>query len=114
MAGWIGVHDEDAPRLLHRACKDDCTKLDSPEAGCTKVGDGQVEMELLRRPVWPYRRGIRCCTLEGQLARRITGVHLAPLRISGVQLTIQKVCVEGRKSCRVGTVEDNGAQADGG
>ena len=114
MAGWVGVHDEGAARLLHRAGEDDCTESDSPEAGCTKVSHGQVKMKLLRRAIRPIRRRIRRCALEGQLAHRISGVDLTPLRIADVQHTSQKVCVEGRKSRRVGAVEDNSAHVDGG
>ena len=88
MAGWIGVHNVDAARLLHRAGEYDCTKFDRPETCCEEVRNGQVEMKLLRRTFWPFRRGIWCCTLEGQLERRITGVHLAPLRITDIQLPI--------------------------
>ena len=98
MAGWIGVNNVDAARLLDRAGEDDCTKFDSPETSCTEVRNGQVEMKLLRRTFWPFWRGIWRCTLEGQLERRITGVHLTPLRITDVQLPIQKDCVKGRKS----------------
>ena len=97
MAGWIGVHDEDGARLLHRAGKDDCTKFASPETSCTKVRNGQVEMKLLRRAIWPFRWGIRRRTLEGQLARRIPDVHLTPLRVTDIQLPIQEVCVKRRQ-----------------
>ena len=114
MAGWVGVHNVDAARFLHRAAEYDCTKFDSPETCCTEVRNGQVEMKLLRRTIRPFWRGIRRCTLEGQLERRLTGVHLAPLRITDVQLPIQKVCVKGGKSCRVGAVEDNRAQVNWG
>ncbi len=98
MAGWIGVNNVDAARLLHRVGEDNCTKFGSPETSRAEVRNGQVEMKLLGRTIWPFWRGIRGCTLEGQLERRITGVHLTPLRITDVQLPIQKVCVKGRKS----------------
>ena len=98
VASWIGVHDEDVVWFLHRAAQDDRTELGSPESGRTEVGNGQVEMELLRRTVRPFRRGIRRCTLEGELARRITDVHFAPLRVTEIGLAVQEVGVEGRKS----------------
>lgn len=98
MAGWIGVHDEDAARLLHRAGEDDRAEFARPETSCTKVRHGQVEMKLLRRAIWPFRWGIRRRTLEGQLARRIPDVHLTPLRVTAVQLPMQQVRVKGRQS----------------
>ena len=98
MASRIGVHDEGAVWFLHWAGEDDCTKFDGPESGCAEIRNRQVEMELLRRAIWPVWREIRRCTLEGQLERQITNVHLTPLRITEIHLPLQKVCVEGRKS----------------
>jgi hypothetical protein len=97
MAGRIGVHNVDAAWLLHGAGEDGCTKFGSPETSCTEVCNGQIEMKLLRHPIWPFWRGIWHCTLESQLERGLTGVHLTPLRITDIQLSIQKVCVKGRK-----------------
>ena len=97
MSGWIGINNPDAVRLLLRPGKDNCTKVDSPETSCTEVRHGQIEMKLLWRSIWPFRRGIWRCTLEGQLVRRITGVHLTPFRITDVQLAVQEFCVKGGK-----------------
>lgn len=98
MAGRIGIDNKDGVRLLHRFGEDDGPELDRPESSCTEVRNGQVEMQLLWRPLWPFWWGIRRCTLEGQLERRITGSHLAPLGITAIQLSIQELCVEGRKT----------------
>ena len=97
MAGWIGVNYPDAARLLGRAGENGRAKFDRSEAGGTEVRNGQVEMKLLRRAIWPFRWGIRRRTLEGQLARRIPDVHLTPLRVTDIQLPIQEVCVKRRQ-----------------
>jgi hypothetical protein len=114
MTGWIGVNYPDAARLLERAGEHDRTKLGSPETSGTEVSNGQVEMKLLRRTTWPFRRGVWRCKLEGQLERRIPGVYLTPFWITDIPLPIQKICVKGRKGRRVGAVEHDGAQADRG
>lgn len=114
MAGWIGVNYPDAVRLFDRAGEHDRTKLASPETRGTEVGNGQVEMKLLRRTTWPFWRAVWPCKLEGQLERCISDVHLTPFRITDIQLPIQQICVKGRESRRVGAVEHDGAQADRG
>lgn len=114
MAGWIGVNYPDGARLFNWAAEHDRPKLASPETSGTKVGNGQVEMELLRRTTWPFRRGIRRCKLEGQLERLISNLHLAPFGITDIQLPIQKIGVKGREGGRIGAVEHYGAQADRG
>lgn len=105
MAGRIGVDNVGAARFLHRAGEDDCTKFDGPATGCNEVRNRQVEMKLLRRTVWPFGRGIWRCSLEGQLERRVIGVHLTPPRITGIQLPVQQRCIKRGKSWRVGAVE---------
>lgn len=97
MAGWICVNYPDASRLLDRAGEHDRTKLSSPETRGTEVRNGQVEMKLLRRTTWPFRRGVWSCKLEGQLERRISDVYLTPFGIIDIQPPIQKICVKGRK-----------------
>ena len=97
MAGRIGVDDEDGTRLVHRTSEDDCTKFDRPKTRFVEIGNGQVEMNLLRPPVWPLWREIRRCPLKGQLERRPADMHLAPLRITDIQAPIQKGRVKGRK-----------------
>jgi hypothetical protein len=98
VAGWVGVDDEDGTRLLYRIGEDDRTKFDRPKSRGVEVRNGQVEMKLLRRAIWPLGRGILRCTLEGQLERGSIGVLLTPLRITDIQPAIQKVCVKVRKS----------------
>jgi hypothetical protein len=98
MAGWIGMNNPDATRLLDRAGQDDCAQFDSPMASSTEIGNGHVEMKLLRRAIWPSWREIWHGSLKGQLERRITDMDLTPVRIRDVRLPIQKVRVEGRKS----------------
>lgn len=97
MASRVGVDDEGGTRLLYRIGEDDRTKFDRPKARSVEVRNGQVEMKLLRRAIWPLWRGVLRCTLEGQLERGTVGVHLTPLRITDIQLTIQEMCVEVRK-----------------
>jgi hypothetical protein len=67
MAGGIGVNYPDAAWLFDRAGERDCAKFGCPQTRVTEVRNGQVEMELLRRTTWPFRRGIRRSQLEGQL-----------------------------------------------
>ncbi len=109
MADWIGMDYPDAAGLLDPAGEHDCTKLGSPETSRPEVRHGQVEMKLLGRTAWPFRREVRRCQLERQLERRISDMYLTPLGISDIQLPIQKICVEGRKRWRVGAIEHNGA-----
>ncbi len=84
----IGMDDPDAARLLDQAGQGDCTKLCSSETGNSEVRHGQVEMKLLRRTMWPFRRRVWRCQLEGQLERRISEVYLAPFGISEIRLPI--------------------------
>jgi hypothetical protein len=109
MADWIGMDYPDAARLLDRAGEHGCTKLGSPETSDTEVRHAQVEMKLLRRTTWPFRREVRRCQLERQLERRISDVYLTPFGITDIQLPIQEICVEARKRRRVGAIEYNGA-----
>jgi hypothetical protein len=84
MAGWIGVNYPDAARLLDRAGEYRRAKSDRSEAGGTEVRNGQVEMHLLRRTIWPYRWVVRRCKLEGQFERQISAVYLTPFRITDI------------------------------
>jgi hypothetical protein len=98
VARWVGVDAEGGTRLLYRIGEDDRAKFDCRKTRFVEVGNGQVEMKLLRRAIWPLWRGIWRCTLEGQLEPWPLGVHLTPLRITDVQLAIQKMCIKVRKS----------------
>ena len=49
------------------------------------------------------------CQLDRQLERRISDVYLTPFGVIDFQLSIQEICVEGRKRRRVGAIEYNGA-----
>lgn len=98
MAGRIGIDDEGGTRLLYRIGQDNRTKFDRQKTRCVEVRDCQVKMKLLRVAVWPLRTGVGRCALERQLESRPIGVHLTPLRITDIQLTIQKVCVKPRKT----------------
>jgi hypothetical protein len=98
VTGGIGVHDEGGTRLLYRIGQDDRSKFDRPKTRCLEVGDGQVEVKLLGRAIWPLRRCIRPRTLECQLERRPIRAYLAPLWITDIHLPIQEVRVEGCKS----------------
>ena len=97
VASWVGVDDESGSRLLYRLGEHDRTKFDRPKTRSVEVRNGEVEMKLLRRAIWPLWRGILRCTLEGQLERGPIGMHLTPLRITDIQLAIQEVCVKVRK-----------------
>ena len=102
VAGWVGVDGEDGTRLLYRIGEADRTKFNRPKSCCVEIRDGQVEVQLLGRAIWPPRSGIRRRTLECQLERRPIGLHLTPFWITDIQLPIQEVRVEGRKSRRFG------------
>jgi hypothetical protein len=84
MAGWIGVNYPDAARLLDRAGENRRAEFDSSETGGTEVRNGQVEMHLLRRTIWPHRWVVRRCKLEDEFERRISGVHLTPFGITDI------------------------------
>jgi len=98
VASWVGVDDEGGTRLLYLIGEDDRTKFDCPKARSVEIRNGQVEMKLLRRAIWPLWRGVLRWTLEGQLERGPIGVYLTPLRITDIHLSIQEMCVEVRKS----------------
>jgi hypothetical protein len=64
-------------------------------------------MGLLGRAVGPIRRPVGLYLLERQLEVRIAEAHLAPLRISGVQLTVEQLGVKGSEGRGVRAIDHN-------
>ncbi len=55
MTGRIGMNNKDAARFLDPTAEGGRTEGCRSYTGGLQVGNGQVEMELLRRPIRPVR-----------------------------------------------------------
>ena len=83
------------------------TEIDCMGRRRCQIGHGQVEMNLLWLPVWPFRRHKINDMLKGQLQWQFGEVDFAPRRVSQVNTATEQVPVEGRQSRGIWTIKDD-------
>jgi hypothetical protein len=81
------MHDEDGAGFFNRSRQDFSSEGHRMARRSIQIGNGEIQMNLLRQSVRPARAPIAGSCLECEFEWGAVGVHLAPAVIINVQPT---------------------------
>jgi hypothetical protein len=105
------MHLEGGSLFVHRIPEYASAESYGPVRRHPEVEHGEVQMELLWPPIWPFRRRVPIDSLQCELQGHVLNVHFRPIRI-GHDAPAQKFTVEQRQGRRVRAVQHHGSQRD--